>query len=110
MIAARTVRPDQESRTLHLVWADGHESAIPFQALRDLCPCARCRNTRGKGMKVLSMALSTKLLEWKRVGNYALHFAWGDAHSEGIFAFDYLRGLCPCGTCEKSDRHADRGR
>jgi DUF971 family protein len=105
MIAPRSVRPDQESRTLHVTWADGHESAIPFQALRDRCPCARCVSSRKTGRRALPMALATKLDEWKRVGNYALSFAWGDSHSEGIFAFDHLRGLCPCGECEVPERY-----
>ena len=60
---------------------------------------------RDEGKKPLSMVLSTKLLEWKRLGNYALHFSWGDSHSEGIVAYDYLRGLCPCGECEPSGRY-----
>ncbi len=99
MIVPRIVTPDPAAQVLRVTWADGHESAIPYTALRDHCPCARCREERDTGRVPLRMALSTKLLEWKRLGNYALHFAWGDSHSEGIFAYDFLRGLCPCGVC-----------
>lgn len=99
MITPRTIDPDREKRELRIVWTDGHRSTIPFQALRDACPCARCRTAREQGRKPLQMVLTTKLDAWKKLGNYALHFAWGDSHSEGIFAYDYLRGLCPCGTC-----------
>ncbi len=104
MIAARAVTTDQETQILGVTWADGHESAIPYATLRDLCPCARCRNTREEGRPMLHMALTTRLLEWKRIGNYALNFSWGDSHDEGIFAYDYLRGLCPCGECEPARR------
>lgn len=105
MIAAREVSTDQETRILGVTWADGHVSEIPYDALRDMCPCARCRTARVEGRKTLRMALSTKLLSWKRVGNYAINLAWGDSHDEGIFAYDYLRGLCPCGDCELPERY-----
>jgi len=105
MIVPRKVEPDPEGRLLRVAWADGHQSAIPYQRLRDHCPCARCRDAREKHTLPLTMAASTRLLGWKRLGNYALNFQWGDAHSEGIFAYDYLRGLCPCGECAASDRH-----
>ena len=104
MPVPRKVEPDLEKRELRIVWSDGHRSAIPFKTLRDLCPCARCRTAREQGRVPLQRVLTTKLHEWKRLGNYALHFAWGDSHSEGIFAYDYLRGLCPCGACEPQQR------
>jgi DUF971 family protein len=106
MIVPRTVTPDPAKRELHVVWADGHESRIPYMRLRDHCPCARCRDQREAGKKPLVMTLTTKLDSWKRIGNYALNFAWGDSHSEGIFAYDFLRGLCPCGACRLPERYA----
>ena len=99
MIVPRRIEPDLEKRELRVLWSDAHHSAIPFQILRDHCPCARCRTSREQGKKMLSMALTTKLLSWKKLGNYAIHFAWGDSHSDGIFAYDFLRGLCPCAIC-----------
>ena len=105
MIVPRTVTPDPATRVLVVAWADGHESRIPYQRLRDHCPCARCRDERDKGKKALSMALTTKLDGWKRIGNYALNFSWGDSHGEGIYAYDFLRGLCPCGTCKLPERY-----
>lgn len=99
MIVPREVRPDPDKRALLVKWADGHESAIPYLVLRERCPCARCRDAREQGRKPLVMTQTTKLDTWKRIGNYALSFAWGDSHSEGIFAYDFLRGLCPCGKC-----------
>ncbi len=107
MIVPREVRPDPTTRTLHVKWADGHESAIPYQRLRDVCPCARCREMREQRRMPLAMALTTKLDSWKRIGNYALNFAWGDSHSEGIFAYDFLRGLCPCGVCKMPARYVE---
>jgi prepilin-type processing-associated H-X9-DG protein len=104
MIAPRVVEPDQETQTLHVTWADGHVSAIAFGTLRDHCPCARCKDDRDKHRQQLRMALTTKLLSWKRIGNYALNFSWGDSHDDGFFTYDYLRALCPCPDCAPSDR------
>ena len=99
MIVPRTVTPDASARVLRITWADGHESAIPYAALRDACPCAQCRDEREKGRRALRMALSVQLVGWKRIGNYALTFEWGDSHNQGIFAYDRLRALCDCATC-----------
>ena len=105
MIVPRVVTPDPAARSLRVTWADAHESVIPYQRLREHCPCARCRDDRDKGMKPLAMALTTKLDGWKRIGNYALNFSWGDSHAEGIYAYDFLRGLCPCGACRMPERY-----
>lgn len=93
MPVPRKVEPDAETRELRLLWSDGVRSVIPFRTLRDRCPCARCRTSREQGRRPLEMALTTKLLGWKRLGNYALHFSWGDSHSEGIFSYEYLREI-----------------
>ncbi len=105
MIVPRKVEPDAAARVLRVTWVDGHESVIPLDVLRSHCPCARCRDVRERGMKPFAMALTTKLAGWKRIGNYALNFQWADSHQEGIYAYDYLRRMCPCGAC---DRAADR--
>jgi DUF971 family protein len=107
MVIPRKVEPDAAARALVVLWADGHESRIPYQRLRDMCPCARCHEARGKGrMRPLPMAATTRLDAVKRVGNYGLNFEWGDSHSEGIFVYDFLRGLCPCGACVMPARYA----
>ena len=33
------------------------------------------------------------------VGRYAMTIRWSDGHHTGIYAFDFLRTLCPC--CQK---------
>ena len=104
MITPRKVEPDVAARELRILWSDGHRSAIPFQRLRDHCPCARCRTSREQGRKPLAMVLTTKLDEWAKVGNYALRFSWGDSHSDGIFAYDVLRGLCGCEACSAAPK------
>ena len=95
-----------------LEWDDGHRGPVSLKTLRDACPCATC-----KGETVLlhhyapvTPAADTpgryQLTGAQTVGNYAMQFIWGDGHSEGLFAWDYLRGLCECDEC----RSARRGR
>ena len=40
---------------------------------------------------------SIELEKLDGVGNYALQLVWKDGHSYGIYTWEYLRQLCPCG-------------
>jgi DUF971 family protein len=53
------------------------------------------------GKKFISVP-NAKLMEIRPVGNYAIEFRWEDGHSTGIYAYDYLRSLCPCADCKAS--------
>jgi DUF971 family protein len=35
------------------------------------------------------------------VGRYAIHIAWSDGHTSGIYSFEHLRSICPCPACGK---------
>ncbi len=89
------------SRGLLLVdWNDGHHSEYPFADLRADCPCAQCRGEPGRPPLIripLNSPGATVLERVDSVGNYAIQLAWKDGHSFGIYTWDYLRQLCPCG-------------
>jgi DUF971 family protein len=98
-----------------ITWADGHSSHFDFPLLRDHCPCATCNDERAKRESVAGMNLraSPLLPIYKpkaraqtatQVGNYAIQISFNDGHSTGIFSYDYLRTLCPCGECAKAFR------
>lgn len=95
MITPLKVDPDLAAKSLRIVWADGRKSEIPFARLREECPCAKCKAARDTAPSrvQIPLALTTKLLGWRRVGNYALHFSWGDSHSDGIFTYEMLREM-----------------
>jgi DUF971 family protein len=106
-------------RELRIRWQDGHESAYPFDLLRKECPCALCNDLRSKAplpgapsLTVLSgpvtKAGEVQVKEVSPVGRYALSFAWSDGHDTGIYAFDYLRALCPCQGCREERPSASR--
>lgn len=88
---------------LRIVWADGHESVYPWAVLRAQCPCAVCKpyEAMGAPRPVAPQAVSpgVRPTQITPVGRYALHLVWSDGHTTGIYAFDYLRQLCPCEAC-----------
>lgn len=86
---------------LRIVWQDGHKSSYTFRYLRQNCPCAVCRD-EWTGKRLLDPETVAKDLQATGadvVGNYALSFAFSDAHGSGIYSFEKLRELCPCGEC-----------
>jgi len=95
------------NESLAVEWSDGHRSVYAYQYLREKCPCATCTDAHGTGaprtnrvaspLPMFAKALKPEKVEL--VGRYALHVAWSDGHSTGIYSFDYLRDLCPCREC-----------
>jgi DUF971 family protein len=99
-----------KSRGIDIDWKDGHHSFYPVVYLRDWCPCATCAGTHGtEPRKKTSEAPANpfqmytpriKMDSIEQSGNYALHIAWNDGHSSGIYSWDYLRRVCPCEACK----------
>ena len=44
-----------------------------------------------------------------QVGNYAIQITFTDGHSTGIYAYGYLRSICPREECAKAFRTASAG-
>src|SRR5512137_264227 len=106
-------------REIRLLWKDGHESRYPFDLLRRECPCALCNDQRSKAsapgglnLTVLSGPVlkpgEVQVKEASLVGRYAINFVWSDGHDSGIYAFDFLRAMCPCPSCQKGRAAASR--
>lgn len=96
---------------LKIVWSDGHESVYPFGLLRAACPCAGCRggheNMRSEPddsvfLVQLPDMPATRMQKIEAVGAYALTIEWEDGHHDGIFTWSFLRALCPCEVCRKT--------
>jgi len=105
-IRPKSVQASRSTGQLVIEWEDGHRSAYPLAGLRAACPCAECRGGHAGmgGVPKPEMldeppppGASVELTSLEAVGNYALQPAWRDGHSYGIYAWDYLRALCPCG-------------
>ena len=105
MMAPEDMRPVGETEFL-ISWPDGHRSLYSFFNLRLNCPCAGCRDewTNKPLITADKIPLAVKAREIVPVGRYALRFLWSDRHETGIYSFDFLRGICPCETCQKAKK------
>lgn len=100
------IQISKSRRLLVIPWDDGHTSQYPFDGLREACPCVNCRGGHENmgappdpNVFSLTPVKSYELLGADLVGNYALQLLWSDGHKDGLFTWEYLRGLCPCGEC-----------
>lgn len=93
---------------LDITWGDGHQSIYSLRDLRQLCPCAACREARHEAtqntdpFRVLASTIrpaSYEITNIEPVGRYGMKITWGDGHSTGIYTFEYLRQFCPCEPC-----------
>lgn len=88
-------------KELMVTWDDGHRSLYSNMLLRFLCPCAGCvdENTGERTIRKENIADTIQPSDFAPVGRYAVKFRWNDGHQTGIYAFDYLRKICPCENC-----------
>lgn len=91
---------------LMLTWDDGHRSLYTVADLRYLCPCASCvdEHTGIRTIKKENIPSNINVSEFAPVGRYAVRFRWSDGHQTGIYSFDYLRKICPCGGCAAREK------
>ncbi len=87
-----------------IAWQDGHESVYPARDLRLKCPCAGCIDEFTGVVRVIASGIPQDVhpASISLVGNYAITIQWSDGHHTGIYAFELLRKLCPCGKCKKN--------
>ncbi|MCU1291350.1 MAG: hypothetical protein JWP08_200 [Bryobacterales bacterium] len=97
-----------KSTGIKIDWADGHHSDYGLAYLRDECPCASCTGAHGTEPQKTSYSNpgpfpmfkpALKMNSVEPVGQYAVRIYWNDGHSSGIYSFDHLRQICPCGEC-----------
>ncbi len=101
-----------KSKGIKIDWKDGHHSDYGLQYLRDKCPCATCTGVHGTppaskgappeaGSPFQMYKPALKMLNVEPVGNYAIRIHWSDGHNAGIYSYDHLRDICPCGECAR---------
>ena len=86
---------------LVIAWSDGFTGAIPFQKLRNACPCAGCNDKRQQPPDPFRVLTETELnagtptpVAMPARGAYAYQIVWNDGHDTGIFRLEFLRELC----------------
>jgi DUF971 family protein len=101
MTAAQPTEIRKEPDGLRISWADGHAGLYPHRYLRANCQCAACVDEWSRKVLVRVDEIPAGIVptEIRPVGRYAVHIVWSDGHATGIYAFNLLRRLCPCGQC-----------
>ncbi len=86
---------------LQILWDDGRQGTIPWNRLREVCPCAVCNDERLRPPNPLRVLKESEIprgplkpTALTPVGNYAYKIVWNDGHDTGIFTFDFLHSLC----------------
>lgn len=91
------------SQGIQITWSDGHRAIYPHAYLRELCRCASCIH-EWSGEKLIppgSIPESILPTDIQAVGHYAISIHWSDGHDTGIYAFDFLKEICPCAPCAR---------
>jgi DUF971 family protein len=85
---------------IEIAWSDGLRATYTPRLLRDGCPCATCREQRGRPappqlLPVLAPAelVPLAITAMRPVGQYAYAIDFSDGHSSGISTLEYLREL-----------------
>lgn len=84
---------------LAIRWDDGVEALLPYQPLREACPCAHCSGesdlfgNKTFGIPVLKSQKAYQLQSFRWVGHYAIQFVWEDRHDAGIYTLKLLREM-----------------
>ena len=102
-----------KSKGIQINWKDGHLSKYSLGYLRDECPCATCTGAHGTEPEKSNYSApaapfpmfkpTLKMLNVEPVGHYAIRIEWSDGHNTGIYSFDHLRKICPCGSCKDAE-------
>ncbi|MBI4519836.1 MAG: DUF971 domain-containing protein [Gemmatimonadetes bacterium] len=95
------IGPTEDESALRIRWGDEHVSIYRPRYLRLHCPCAGCVEEM-TGRRLLNpdtVPADVYPLAIHYVGRYALLFQWSDGHATGIYSYELLRSICPCGEC-----------
>ena len=91
-----------EGREIRIQWEEqGHVGVYLARFLRLACGCAACVEEMSGEVLLdpASVREDIRILGVRLVGQYALYFAFNDGHSTGIYPYEALLDLCPCGVC-----------
>ena len=84
--------------TLALQWSAGSESFITAPLLRTHSPSAENKGETDifgqvSGGQVKTEYPNIKIIKVSTIGNYAIRILFSDAHSTGIYSWEYLQKL-----------------
>ncbi len=85
----------EDNGKLKIVWTDGSDTVLPFDFLRNHCPCAVCVDewTGDRKQLVLLLPSNFRAVKIDPVGNYAIQISWSDGHNTGIYSFRSIKEM-----------------
>ena len=89
-------------RDFLIKWDDqGHEGVYPARMLRLACRCAACREemTGRPLLDITAVSQDIDAVQVQIVGQYGIRIDWSDGHNTGIYTYEQLWEMCPCGRC-----------
>lgn len=92
----RQIKRLDDGRQIEIQWDDaGDVRLYTARALRLACQCAVCveEMTGRPQLDPGAVPPDVRALAVKLVGAYAVHFAWSDGHSTGIYPWERLYRL-----------------
>ncbi|NIM51239.1 MAG: DUF971 domain-containing protein [Gemmatimonadales bacterium] len=104
-------RIHRDDREVVIWWDEGHVGKYPARDLRLSCQCAGCvEEMTGRPLLAPeSVPKDVRPVSITLVGSYAIQIGWSDGHHEGIYTYEYLQSMCPCGRCRGEKGEAGRG-
>jgi len=96
----KAIKLHKKSRTLELEYADAVNFTLTAEYLRVYSPSAEVRGHSPDEAKLQTNKIDIAIEKLEPVGNYAIKIFFDDAHSSGIYTWDYLYELC-----EKQDEY-----
>ena len=84
---------------LAVKWNDDEQSFISLELLRKKCPCAFCSGEKDvlgniyKGPEQELEEAAFKVVNFEKIGHYAIRIFWGDRHADGLYTYEMLRKL-----------------
>ena len=87
------LRLHKDKRTLSIVFDNGERFDLPAEYLRVKSPSAEVQGHSPEERKTVGGKRNVAILELQAVGNYAVRPVFDDAHSTGIYSWDYLLKL-----------------
>ena len=90
MPTATDIRLNRAARTLHVVFDDGREFALPAEYLRVESPSAEVQGHHPGQKQIVAGRRHVNIIGIEPVGHYAVRLTFDDLHDTGIYSWDYL--------------------
>lgn len=82
---------DRAGSGIRITWQDGEVMEYSGEQLRDLCPCALCKETPGHPAPQPRSPGPVSVKSAQAMGWYAIQLIFSDGHDSGIFPYELLR-------------------